>query len=152
MTRVTMDDWPATYEADVNSFWNGWAVPTMTRAEVARLAQDLEDETADGDVIPLAWEGDVLLVADLNGNDSPDRVEPGPDGRYTLDIGWCFWIRPTMCVGDLRKLLTDLPAELPLTVSDGKGWYLNLVGLTNDSGGGPSAIIETSDDFDTRQW
>lgn len=57
---------------------------------------------------------------------------------------------PTLTVGELRTLLAEQPADRPVIVGHGP-WYLNIDDLTLDDEQ-HAIVIETRNDFDTRQW
>jgi len=61
---------------------------------------------------------------------------------------------PTVTARQLRKFLMGLPADTQITIGtpDGSGW-LNIVHVTDPRQTGDSSVIlETADDFDTRQF
>lgn len=58
--------------------------------------------------------------------------------------------QPTLTVGDLRRLLAEQPEDRPVIVGSDQ-WYLNATALTLDDEQ-TAIVIETRDDFSTRQW
>jgi hypothetical protein len=60
----------------------------------------------------------------------------------------------TLTVGELAAALLALPdQDAPvIAVDPASGWYLNVQEITPNDEENFAAMIETTDDFDTRQW
>lgn len=56
----------------------------------------------------------------------------------------------TMTVGQLLEALDGQPADRPVIIGT-QDWYLNLRAV-NDSDEQHAIVIESADDYDTRQW
>lgn len=75
---------------------------------------------------------------------SPERGQGGPIPNYP----------PTLTVGQIVLYLQQFPDDMAVTVAtpDGANWY-NITSLTNPREYEEmSIIIETADDFNSRQW
>lgn len=91
-TRVSVDaDGATVVDAlhDPAEHWNGWAVPHLTRKAVDTVFGEAKEEGAE-----IAWRFDedgTLVLVDYPGTSTEyvTRI-PQVNGRYRLDIGWCF--------------------------------------------------------------
>jgi hypothetical protein len=60
--------------------------------------------------------------------------------------------RPTLTVGQLVAVLAGLPPDRPVIVGTDT-WYRNIDGVTiGDPAEAVAVVLETRDDFDSRQW
>jgi hypothetical protein len=64
--------------------------------------------------------------------------------------------QPTITIGEIRKLIANMPDDRPVTILTPGGDWLNIDGFQDnynpDGDGEPSAMFSACDDFDTRQW
>ena len=68
--------------------WNGFVTPIVTRAIAAAVADFMDEEAA---LATMTFEGQTLVVGDLEGNQADDHLTPTPGGHYDLGgLGFAF--------------------------------------------------------------
>lgn len=96
--RVT-GDWMEgrSFEAEVESHWNGWIVPIVDRETAESVLAELVEVTAEnGDEgrMTVTWAGSDAVILETAGRmDPPTRTYlfRRSDGTYVLDLGVCFY-------------------------------------------------------------
>lgn len=104
-----------------------------------------------------AWREELCLGADADDTTdyaycdemSDDEIADAIIARVRADVRKASG--RTLTAGALAAIFAGMPSDRPVTVGDSAGWWLNISDVTNDPEQ-PSAIIETTNDFDTRQW
>lgn len=76
-------------------YWNGWAVPAVTRAAIEQLASQLDGinqvaHFGSDNLNGVETESEDTLVYHSTNDDEPIVIEPSDDGTYVVDLGWCF--------------------------------------------------------------
>jgi hypothetical protein len=87
--------------------WNGWSKPFFERAAVDEL---IRQATEDGALMPMHWEGDNVIVIDMDEDteNQATRYAPTimPNGEKAWDIGAGWW-----CWNSIKYLPTATAAD-----------------------------------------
>ena len=68
--------------------WNGFMTPTVTREVAEGIAHMLTGEGLDD---AMEFDGDTIVIRDLNGGEPDEYITPNHRGHYSFGfIGWCF--------------------------------------------------------------